>query len=44
MAEDSTVEYELDEYEIFDENETQTIEQVFVIANDDSNEQFDGNF
>lgn len=44
MADDSMVEYELNEYEILDENETQNIEQIYVIANDDSDEQFDGNF
>lgn len=44
MAEDSTIEYELNEYEILDENETQNIEQVYVIAHDDDNEQIDGNF
>lgn len=44
MAEDSTIEYELNEYEILDENETQDIGQIYVIAQDDSNEQIDGNF
>lgn len=50
MAEDSTVEYINDLYEILDENETPNIEQVYMVSHndddDDSDEQFDddGNF
>lgn len=40
MADDSTVKYELNEYEILDESEASNIDQIFVIAN----EQFDGKF
>lgn len=46
MAEDSSIEYELNEYDILDEDESPDIEQVFVYAvDDDSDEQIsDGNF
>lgn len=35
MADDSSVEYELNECEILDESDTQNVEQIYVIANDD---------
>lgn len=44
MADDSTVKYELNEYEILDESEASNIDQIFVIANEDGDEQFDGKF
>lgn len=50
MADDSTVEYINELYEVLDENDAPAIEQVYVVSNNDnddnSDEQFegDGNF
>lgn len=46
MAEDSSIEYELNEYDILDEDESPDIEQVFVFAEDDDSDGqiSDGNF
>lgn len=42
MADDSTVQYEPNEYKILEENVAPNVEQIYVIANEDGDEQFDG--